>query len=58
MGLVHGRTFDDEVLAMYAALGGPITAQVTAAVQKARGKGQTATTRTKAPEPKKSKPKK
>ena len=52
MGLVYGRTFDDEVLAMYGAFGGPITSQVQAAVDKARRRGHDETVRVKAHKPK------
>ncbi|MEP7216420.1 MAG: hypothetical protein ABI782_09210 [Anaerolineaceae bacterium] len=52
MGLVYGRTFDDEVLDMYAGFGAPITAEVQRAVDKARRKGDDETVRVKPGKPK------
>lgn len=38
MGLVYGRTFDDEILEMYAAYGGPISAKITSNIERIKKK--------------------
>lgn len=45
MGLVHGLNFDDEILAMYADFGGPISDRIEARIAKARAKGPLSHTR-------------
>ncbi len=38
MGLVYGRTFDDEILEMYTAYGGPISAKITSNIERIKKK--------------------
>ena len=46
MGLVYGQNFDDEILTMYAAFGGPISAKIQSRIDKAKTKGPLTHTRT------------
>lgn len=48
MGLVYGKNFDDEILAMYAAFGGPMSNKIQGRIDKAKRKGALVHERTKA----------